>query len=974
MCFLIQFLLLITGALVAAAKGEVAIRNGGFDISDPKGIPPGWSVSTWSKDGSREGLTASIDDRIFKEGGHSLHIAIHSNRSPAQVVCLQDVPVKPWSSYELVYQVRLVCPTSSTIQNYSFLAQLDAKQKELPTGPTFYVTTGKETAEWQQLRWTLETGERTRFLKLIFGLKAAVSNEYGDIWFDSVALRRLGPAANAATNVPTDQIAPQHPDGLISGAPEPGSREYELLYGHPSLGNVVANYSFELARTNLTPQLQPAYKSLADNQPVEWQSNGRGQWMRATAGHSGQYGLSVQNSAPDFSLQSRSLIAVDETKPYRLTAWVKAEGLNQAAAIAIIWLRVYHDTSGLHVDELGQSWSPPIAGTTDWRQVTVIGRPPPTAQFALARIMADTGAEGQLWLDDVIFEGLGDRDMELLYSQAGYERRGYKDVLVRAKQRFTEPGRLLVYPVETGESVMNRELIYQGEDAWGRHYWTAIFSELTNSGSYYMAAKFGEYRQTSSAPFPIRDGRYAELLRFGARWFYFQRSNYPVRGWHEADFLDDAMLFDPATHKEIGHADLKGGWHDAADMNKWSGYEATYMYQLVQSARVVKDTSREFLGHPQFPDMLAEAAWGATYLTNAYHAYNNPGYFAIWVKRGQNIPGTGKPTHGRRCDGDVFLPEALPALAAYANASKPFAPGEAAAAVAIAREIFPTYDQFYADFPLETKYALVTLGALELYRWTHEQIYLDAAKRRVSRTASACLAEDFLETVEQEFAKSIDIAFVFADSLEQFLAEHPEASEAGECRAALERFYQHLALLSRGPLGHTYFWTANADKARYYPSPARQLPYLLLCAMHLARGSHLFNRPEWLIVAEKNLQHVWGRNYAGISQMAYVGPYWASHYTELQVIPGHADGAMPGAVNKGHGIGRGVFWGAGNTRDACMPFGFPHAIVSTPYPTPHQTANNEVWGICNGNFIMAAAAVIESIEGQPEKQGENIKE
>jgi len=135
----------------------------------------------------------------------------------------------------------------------------------------------------------------------------------------------------------------------------------------------------------------------------------------------------------------------------------------------------------------------------------------------------------------------------------------------------------------------------------------------------------------------------------------------------------------------------------------------------------------------------------------------------------------------------------------------------------------------------------------------------------------------------------------------------------------------------------------------------------MLCAAHLALAADLLDKPEWLAIAERNLQYAWGRNFAGVSNMALVGHKWNSQYTGLQAIPGHHDGMMPGSVFKGHGIGRGTFWSVHNVRIACMPSGFPHAILPNSYFTMHQTANNEVWGFSNTAFILGATEVAEAV-------------
>ena len=386
--------------------------------------------------------------------------------------------------------------------------------------------------------------------------------------------------------------------------------------------------------------------------------------------------------------------------------------------------------------------------------------------------------------------------------------------------------------------------------------------------------------------------------------------------------------------------------------------EGLYTWVLARTARLV-DRGAKGSGE----DTLDEAAWGVKYLLNAARAYPQAGCFARWVKRGKNVPGTGAKAHGRWCNGSVFSPDAVAALATYAAIARGHAPERAARCLAVARESYPIYDAFYEHYPLSDCFCMVTLAALRLWEGTGDSDYLDSARTRLKTIAEAILRTDLSKTqfvAKASRQKVEDSSFLCVLPIEELLLLRPDDQVAPICRQALERFCEHLARLSQSPLGHTYYWDQQAGSAAYYASPARHCPYVMLCASHLAMGANLMERGEWRVIAEKNLQYAWGRNFAGVSNMATVGHKWHSQYTELQAIPGHHDGIMPGSVFKGHGIGRGTFWSPHNARIACMPTGFPHAILPNRYFTMHQTANNEVWGFANAAFILGASGVVRA--------------
>jgi len=687
-------------------------------------------------------------------------------------------------------------------------------------------------------------------------------------------------------------------------------------------------------------------------------------WGPVSPGRSGLRALAATGTPEGFAVAGEPDLPIDSSKRYRLRAWVKGQGATGVNSLQIVWLRQW----------VGNFWpgavtgvarSAPLTGTFDWREVEVAAAPPPHTNAARVRILSAANA-GTLMVDDLHFDGFGDEEVEFLYSQAGFEPRGRKDVVVRTKRELEGRAEMLVFPVETGEAVLRRPLAHRGACRYGRHYYGADFSDLTEPGEYRIQVRFGERLWRETAAFPIRAGRYRELTRFASRWYRLQRCGCEVEGWRPACHLDDAWLTNWGMTENVRHVDLTGGWHDAGDMNKWVGGQGETVWALVRVHRCTGDNDASFLG-TALPDLLAEAEWGATYLAKAYagqgkwYACCKPtvDFRVPTADETDNVPGTWDD----RCSNAVAArPMATLGLAAYAAAMAGRDAPSAQPALAKAREAFEAdvaafgdAQTKHGDYPaaLYGEYPTVALAACELHRATGRPEYRETARGMVAEIASRVLARDYLERPPPSGGLRFKVqyghmTYHYATAMEEFLSLWPDDVIAPRVRAALGRFLDDVAAFSaRLPLAVTRPVTNETDEDVY--SPARHCPHVMAAAMHLAVGARLLGRPELLGIAERDLQYAWGRNFAGVSQMACVGRRWASQYTGMMTNPGREDGVMPGAVNKGHGFRlRGRL--------------FPYATLPMPYERGIADAHQEVWLLCQNLFLAACAETAKSLE------------
>jgi hypothetical protein len=127
----------------------------------------------------------------------------------------------------------------------------------------------------------------------------------------------------------------------------------------------------------------------------------------------------------------------------------------------------------------------------------------------------------------------------------------------------------------------------------GDKVWYFDFSALTAPGEYYV---YDSARNMKSYPFTIAADVYEDVLKQAVRTFYYQRFNFAKQlPYAEANWVDgeafagpeqgadtraihpaDPYTSDPATAK-----DLRGGWFDAGDFNKYVNYADGTIHDLL---------------------------------------------------------------------------------------------------------------------------------------------------------------------------------------------------------------------------------------------------------------------------------------------------------------------------------------------------------------------------------------------------------
>lgn len=152
-------------------------------------------------------------------------------------------------------------------------------------------------------------------------------------------------------------------------------------------------------------------------------------------------------------------------------------------------------------------------------------------------------------------------------------------------------------------NVRTDEIVYEGEAKPWKH--GAVHNQSGDQASWFdfsSVRELGTYiirnsrTNESSATFEISESVYQQLLPVATRMFYYQRSGFPKSlPYADARWTDDAAFLGPNQDSEAHFVDdksnsslvkdMRGGWFDAGDTNKYVTFAATAVHQLLDAYR-----------------------------------------------------------------------------------------------------------------------------------------------------------------------------------------------------------------------------------------------------------------------------------------------------------------------------------------------------------------------------------------------------
>lgn len=443
--------------------------------------------------------------------------------------------------------------------------------------------------------------------------------------------------------------------------------------------------------------------------------------------------------------------------------------------------------------------------------------------FSILLVGEPAGAPGHMsfYVDDLKFEkveaensrGFDLREDAIAYSHSGYKLGARKQALVQNVSDIS----FRLYEQKSGK------IAYEGRGERGEDGFVVLdFSTLNTPGSYYV-----EVDGRTSKAFMIGDDAYLTTAWRTLNFYYAERCGYDQPGIHQECHLDALCVHPDGRSVSVG-----GGWHDAADMTQGVGNTAESGIAMLELANAVKGKNKEL-----YERLLEEARWGLnwTMRTRFGDGYREGGLImAIWTK---NIFGDKDDMHStaRNSPSDNLIASIYCALAVphFEEIDPVFARWCRLCAV----EDF----QFAIDAMTEANRervelsALTTVAAMQLYRLTGEEKYLNEAVD-FANTVMACqqleretdweipLRGFFYETVEKErtlayFHQSKEHLMV--QGLAMLLEEAPTHKNSPLWRESCVAYSDYLHDISNviepyGILPAAVYEVDNTDYSRLY--------------------------------------------------------------------------------------------------------------------------------------------------------------
>lgn len=231
----------------------------------------------------------------------------------------------------------------------------------------------------------------------------------------------------------------------------------------------------------------------------------------------------------------------------------------------------------------------------------------------------------------------------IVVDQFGYPTRSAKVAIIRNPQSGYDndasfkPGReYQVVERSTGKIVKTGAPTQWNNGATdpvsGDQVWWFDFSDVETPGTY---AIVDTERNKRSVEFEIDDHVYRRVLKHSVRMFFYQRAGFEKtektagKSWADrASHLGPGQ--DPFTRSWLAKddpsqaKDLRGGWYDAGDYNKYTSWAARNIISLLRAYDQHPGAFGDDFGIPEsgngIPDILDETKWGLDWLERMQNA------------------------------------------------------------------------------------------------------------------------------------------------------------------------------------------------------------------------------------------------------------------------------------------------------------------------------------------------------------------
>ena len=225
----------------------------------------------------------------------------------------------------------------------------------------------------------------------------------------------------------------------------------------------------------------------------------------------------------------------------------------------------------------------------------------------------------------------------IVVDQFGYRTKAQKVAVIRSPQTgydttaaFTPGTKYSVVNKSTGKSVKDgAPAAWNGgatDDSSGDKVWWFDFSDISAPGTYTVV---DNDKNTRSGEFEIDDNVYRSILKHAVRMFYYQRAGFEkTAAYAGADWTDAASLLgkgqDSQAHAWLAKTDesqvkdLRGGWFDAGDTNRYTAWASSVVITLLRAFEENPSAFGDDYNIPESgngtPDLLDEAKYALDWI------------------------------------------------------------------------------------------------------------------------------------------------------------------------------------------------------------------------------------------------------------------------------------------------------------------------------------------------------------------------
>ncbi len=366
-------------------------------------------------------------------------------------------------------------------------------------------------------------------------------------------------------------------------------------------------------------------------------------------------------------------------------------------------------------------------------------------------------------------------DLHILVDQFGYRPGDAKVAVIRdphvgfdAKESFVPGQDYEVRRAQDGAvAFAGKAAMWNGgavEASSGDSGWWFDFSGLTAPGNYFV---YDVAKQRRSATFSIDPAVYRNVLKAAVRMYFYQRSGFAKR----APFSGKCWADDPAylgsgqdtAARDVTDRDnpakvrdLRGGWFDAGDTNKYVTFAAQPVHQLLTAFTENPAVFTDDFGIPEsgngIPDLIDELKWETDWLKRMQ--FDDGG---VALKVGAVVYARASPPSSDRSE-RFYVPECtsstIAAAGMFAHAAMVYAnfPPLAAEAADLRRRALLAWKYYQsvpakqakcdtgvvhagnADWSAADQDAEAVTAAVYLYAITHDAVYGDYVRANYRNT------------------------------------------------------------------------------------------------------------------------------------------------------------------------------------------------------------------------------------------------